>query len=77
MELREVTVAGDIGLASVLKGVLESAGVDVMLAGQDGVYPATSTTCIRLLVREDDLARAREVLAQAEVLGFAEDDEEE
>ena len=77
MELREVAVAGDIGLASVLKGVLESAGLDVMLAGQDGVYPATSMTRIRLLVREDDLARARDVLAQAEVQGFVEEDEEE
>ncbi len=80
MDLCAVTTAHDIGLAAVLKGVLESAGIDVVLAGSglDMVYPATSMTEIRLLVREDDLERARDVLASTEVQGLpGEDDEEE
>ena len=77
MELREVAVAGDIGLATVLKGVLESAGIQVLLSGLDMVYPATSVTHIRLMVCEDDVARARDVLAQAEVDGLADEDEDE
>jgi hypothetical protein len=80
MELHAVTTANDIGLASILKGVLESAGIEVVLAGSslDTVYPASSLTEIRLLVREDDLDRARDVLAATEVQGIpGEDDEDE
>jgi len=80
MELHAVTTANDIGLAAILKGVLESAGIEVVLAGSglDMVYPAGSLTEIRLLVRENDLDRAREVLATAEVQGIpGEDDEDE
>ena len=77
MELEKSPSPATSVLPTVLKGVLESAGIQVMLSGVDMVYPATSLTHIRLLVREDDLARAREVLAQAEVQGFADEDEDE
>ena len=80
MELRAVTTANDIGLANILKGVLEAAGIEVMLSGSglDSIYPATALTQIRLLVRENDYARALDVLAQAEEEGVGgEEDEEE
>jgi hypothetical protein len=67
MELRVVTTANDIGLATILLGVLESAGIQaVMSGGSEHVYPGTALDEIKILVRPDDFTRATEVLAQAE-----------
>lgn len=79
MELRVVTSTTDFGLANVLKGVLESAGIDVALSGSDleNVYPGTSMATIRLLVREDDYQRARDLVDQVDSQGFPGEEDEE
>lgn len=79
MELRVLTSTTDFGLANVLKGVLESAGIDVALSGSDleSVYPGTSMATIRLLVREDDYRRARDLIEQVDSQGFPEEEDEE
>jgi len=68
MELRVATTANDIGQASLIKGLLESAGIETALSGGVGdVFPDTATIgAIDILVREEDLAAACEVLAQIE-----------
>ena len=68
MELRVATTATDIGQASVIKGLLESAGIETALSGGVGdVLPDTVTMgAIDILVHEEDLAAACEVLAQIE-----------
>jgi len=68
MELRVATTANDIGQASVIKGLLESAGIEATLGGGAGdVFPDTvSIGAIDILVHEDDLAAACDVLAQIE-----------
>lgn len=79
MELKTVTTANDIGLATILMGVLESAGIQAVLSGgSERVYPGTALDEVRILVRPEDLARATEVLAQAEDDGIpGVDDEDE
>jgi hypothetical protein len=78
MDLKVAATAQDIGLASTIKGLLESAGIESVLAGSgQSVYPGTTLAEIRILVREEDLALAREVLDQANTGSLADDDEEE
>jgi hypothetical protein len=78
MECCVATTATDIVLASVIKGVLETAGIDAVLSGTDmgAVYPGTSMATISVLVREEDLVRARDVLAQFENGALDDEDEE-
>lgn len=69
MDLRVATTAPDIGLASIIKGMLESAGIEVVL--RDGsapsVYPGVAGMGeIDVLVPDDDLEAARELIASAE-----------
>lgn len=79
MELRAVTSTTDFGLANVLKGVLESAGIDVALSGSglENVYPGTTLATIELLVRPDDYERARDLIDQVDTQGFPEEEDEE
>ena len=79
MELKTVTTANDIGLATILAGVLEGAGIRAVLSGgSERVYPGTALDEVRILVRPEDLARATEVLAAAEDEGIpGVDDEDE
>jgi len=79
MELRVVTSTTDFGLANVLKGVLESAGIDAALSGSglENVYPGTSMATIELLVREDDYERARDLVEQVDAQGFPEEEDDE
>jgi hypothetical protein len=78
MDLKVAATAQDIGLATTLKGLLESAGIESVLAGSNqSIYPGTSLAEIRILVREEDLAQARELIDQADAGSLAEDDEEE
>ena len=79
MELRAVTTTTDFGLANVLKGVLESAGIDVALsgAGLENVYPGTTLATIEVLVRPDDYERARDLIDQVDDQGFPEEEEDE
>jgi hypothetical protein len=68
MELRVAMTATDIGLASVIKGALEAAGIDAVLSdtAMGSVYPGTLMATINVMVREEDFARAQDVLAQFE-----------
>ena len=78
MELVTVTTVGDAGLANVVVGVLEQAGVDAVVGGGDtaGAYPMPSVHPFHILVNEDDLSRARDVLEQYETAPDDFDDEE-
>ena len=66
MELVSVTTVSDAGLANIVVGVLEEAGVEAVVGGSGApdVYPMPSVHPFRILVNEADLERAREVLAQ-------------
>jgi len=79
MELRAVTSTTDFGLANVLKGVLESAGIDVALSGSglENVYPGTTLATIEVLVRPDDYDRARDLIDQVDTQGFPEEEDQE
>jgi hypothetical protein len=70
MELVPVTTVGDAGLANVVRGVLEQAGIEAVVGGPGApdVYPMPSVHPFRILVDEDDLDRARDVLAQYETM---------
>jgi len=78
MELVTVTTVSDAGLANVVVGVLEQAGVEAVVGGPGApdVYPMPSVHPFRILVREIDLSRARDVLEEYETTpDDAEDDE--
>ena len=78
MELVTVTSVSDTGLANVVVGVLEQAGVQAVVggAGAPGVYPTPSVHPYHILVSEDDLARARDVLDQFETMPDDVDEED-
>jgi hypothetical protein len=78
MELVPVTTVGDAGLANLIKGVLEQAGIEAMIGGTgtEDVYPTPTVNPFHVLVREEDEDRAREVLADYDAMAVAEDDEE-
>lgn len=67
MELVVATTATDLEQANQIKDVLETAGVtSVLRGGLHDAYPGTSgLAAIDVLVNEDDLARARDVLVRA------------
>ena len=66
MQLVSVTTVGDAGLANIVVGVLEQAGVEAVVGGPGApdVYPMPSVHPFHILVNEADLGRARDVLAQ-------------
>lgn len=70
MELVPVTTVNDAGLANVVRGVLEQAGIDSAVSGgsSDDVYPMPSVNPFQILVREADAERARDVLAQFDTM---------
>ena len=77
MELVSVTTVGDAGLANIVVGVLEQAGVEAVVGGPGApeVYPMPSVHPFRILVSEADLERARDVLAQYETMPDDADDD--
>ncbi len=78
MELVSVTTVSDAGLANIVVGVLQEAGVEAVVGGPGApdVYPMPSVHPYRILVDEGDLERARDVLAQYETTpDDAEDDD--
>ena len=78
MELCVVATAHDVGLANTIKGLLESVDIEAALSGGlESVYPGTTLSEISILVREIDLPRAREVLAEAEAGMLVDDDADE
>ena len=71
MELKRATTAADIVTASVIKGMLESAGIPVLVrgAGSAGwLFPGTpgSGGPVDVLVPADCLAEAQRLIAAAE-----------
>jgi hypothetical protein len=78
MELVTVTTVSDAGLANVVVGVLQQAGVEAIVGGGDtpGVYPMPSVHPFHILVNEGDLPRARDVLDQYETVPDDADDED-
>ena len=78
MELVTVTTVSDAGLANVVVGVLEQAGVEAVVGGPGApdVYPMPSVHPFRILVRENDVTRARDILEEYETTPDETDDEE-
>jgi hypothetical protein len=78
MELVTVTTVSDAGLANVVVGVLEQAGVEAVIGGPGApdVYPMPSVHPYHILVRQNDLTRARDVLDQLEAVPDETDEEE-
>ncbi|MFH1278108.1 MAG: DUF2007 domain-containing protein [Candidatus Eisenbacteria bacterium] len=78
MELVEIAVMQNDSEALVLKSVLESAGIEAMYHSNlvQSVHPITVNGIgkVRILVRPEDEARAREILDSREELpgGIAE-----
>jgi len=68
MDLGVATTAPDIGLASIIKGMLESAGIEVVLrGGGESVYPGVPQVGeIEVLVPAEDLELAKDLIASAE-----------
>lgn len=66
MDLVSVTTATDAGLASIIQGVLEQAGIQALVSGggSGDPYPTPSVSPFRIMVAPDDVDRARDVLAQ-------------
>lgn len=76
MELVPLTTVHDVGLASIVRGVLEQAGIETGVAGTtEDVFPMDDVIPIQILVRQSELDRARDVLATYE--NEPEEDEEE
>jgi len=77
MELVPVTTANDAGLASIIQGVLEQAGIRALIAGggTGDVYPTPSVVPFRIMVEPGDADRARDVLAQYETMPDDADEE--
>ena len=70
MEFVSVTSVNDAGLANVVRGVLEQAGIETQIGGtgMEDIYPMPSINPLHILVSDADLARARDVLAQYDTM---------
>ena len=76
MELVPVTTVHDAGLASIVRGVLQQAGIESTVAGvAEDVLPIGDVLPFQILVAEKDLQRAQDVLAQYDT--EPEEDEDE
>ena len=78
MELVSVTSVNDVGLASIIKGVLEQAGIEAVLSGSgaEDAFPPGTIDSLHVLVAEADVERALDLLDQYETSLEPEDDEE-
>lgn len=77
MELVPVTSVNDTGLANVIVGVLEQAGIEAVVSGsgREDALPTPAVSPFHVLVRESDAERARDVLAQFETTPDEEDED--
>jgi len=80
MELQRATTANDLDQAEAISNVLSEAGITATLrGGLHDAYPGTSGLgAIDVLVSEQDLALAQDVIARADTLGLeldAQDDD--
>lgn len=78
MELVTVTTVNDAGQANVVKGVLEQAGLEVVVAGtgSEDVFVTPEVNPFTILVAAPDAERARDVLAQFDTMPEDAEDEE-
>jgi hypothetical protein len=78
MRLVPVTTVTDAGLANVIRGVLEQAGIEAAIGGtgMEDVYPTPSVNPIHILVEATDVERARDVLAQYDTMPLEGEEEE-
>lgn len=78
MELVPVTSVNDVGLANIIKGVLEQAGIEAFLSGSgaEDVFPTDTMDSVQIMVGEADLERARDLLDQYETSPEPEEEEE-
>jgi hypothetical protein len=77
MQLVPVTTVNDAGQANLVRGVLEEAGIRVVIggSGMEAVYPTPSVNPLQILVTEADLRLAQDILAQFETTPDDGDDE--
>jgi hypothetical protein len=80
MDLMRATTANDLEQATAIRNVLSEAGIAATLrGGLHDAYPGTSGLgAIDVLVSEEDLEQAQDVLSRADAAGLefdAEDDE--
>jgi hypothetical protein len=77
MELVPVTSVNDTGLANVIVGVLQQAGIEAVVSGsgREDVLPTPDVSPFTVLVREADADRARDVLAQYDTMPEDEDED--
>ena len=77
MELVPVATVNDDGEANVVRGVLEQAGIESAVSGgMISAYPMPAVNPFRILVREADAERARDLLAQFETIPDEDEAEE-
>lgn len=78
MELVPVVTVNDAGQANVVKGALEAAGIDAVVAGSgtEDVFVTPEVNPYHILVPESEAERARDVLAQYETEPEEADEEE-
>lgn len=78
MELVSVTSVNDVGLASIIKGVLEQAGIPAVLSGSgaEDAFPPGTIDSVHVLVNEIDFQRALDLLDQYETSPEPEEAEE-
>lgn len=79
MGMRVITTATDFGLANILKGALESAGIAAELRGTDlqNVFAGTGLAAIEVLVPEEDVVRAQDLLDAFDEQGIPGEEDEE
>jgi hypothetical protein len=78
VELVPVTTVNDAGLANIVKGALEAAGIDAVVGGtgSEDVFVTPETNPFHILVPENEYERALDVLAQFEAAPEEADEEE-
>ena len=79
MELRRATTANDLDQATAISNVLSEAGIAATLrGGLHDAYPGSSGLgAIDVLVSEQDLALAQDVIAGVDTVGLEPDDADE
>ncbi|MEZ5125881.1 MAG: DUF2007 domain-containing protein [Thermoleophilia bacterium] len=73
-----VTSVNDVGLASIIKGILEQAGIETVLqgTGTEDVFPAGVVENLDVMVDESEVDRARDLLDQFETSPEVDEDDE-
>jgi hypothetical protein len=78
MELVAVTSVNDTGLASIIRGVLEQAGIEAVISGTgaEDAFPPGTLGSLQVMVAESDVERARDLLEQYETAPEADEEDD-